>query len=86
MQGHEKEHECPYNHKCKEKCSICLKCECNEKNCEHNCNNKSGHPDNNHICSHKHQCKKNCSMKDFSSDCKGKCILEYEHGENHECG
>ena len=25
LQGHEKEHECPYNHKCKEKCSICLK-------------------------------------------------------------
>jgi hypothetical protein len=25
-------------------------------------------------------------MKDFSIDCKGRCILEYEHGENHECG
>ena len=85
LQGHEKQHECPYNHKCKEKCSICIKCECTEKKCEHICYNKSGHPDA-HKCLHMHQCMENCSLKDFSIDCKGRCNLEYGHEKDHECG
>ena len=85
LQGHEKEHECPYNHKCKEKCSICIKCECNEKNCDRICYNKSGHSDV-HKCLHVHQCMEKCSKKDFSIDCKGRCILDYGHEKDHECG
>ena len=85
LQGHKEEHECPYNHKCKEKCSICIKCECTEKKCEHICYYKSGHPDI-HKCLHMHQCMENCSLKDFSIDCKGRCNLEYGHENNHECG
>jgi len=85
LQGHQKEHECPYNHKCKEKCSYCYESKCNDENCEHNCENKSGHPGI-HKCSHLHQCKGNCSLKEFSIDCKEKCILEYNHSQNHDCG
>ena len=30
-------HECQYFHKCKEHCSICLKCKCIKKECENMC-------------------------------------------------
>ena len=85
LQGHENEHKCPYDHKCKEKCHICLTQKCNDKKCKNICNKKSGHSDI-HICNHFHQCKENCNLKDFSSDCKGRCIFEYGHKEYHNCG
>ena len=85
LQGHEKEHKCPYDHKCEEKCSICLKCNCNDEKCKQICYNKSGHPDI-HSCGHFHQCKEDCEKKKKSIDCKGICILEFEHKEKHNCG
>lgn len=63
--GHKEEHKCPYNHKCKEKCSLCIKSVCEDKNCEHSCNDKSGHVDA-HECGHYHQCKEICWKKDYS--------------------
>ena len=85
LQGHDNIHECPYNHKCKEKCLICENCKCVDEKCKSICNDKLGHSGN-HICSHKHQCKKICDLNSFTKDCKGGCILEYNHKEKHTCG
>ena len=84
LQGHDN-HECPYDHKCKELCSICQNCKCIEKNCINNiCSSKLGHSGN-HNCNHMHQCKENCKLSAFTKDCKGRCILEYNHKEEHNC-
>ena len=86
LQGHDKEHKCPYDHKCKEQCSICKERNCNNNNCSHTCEDKAGHTGK-HICTHFHQCKKECKYKDFSINCNGICILEYGHKEEiHSCG
>ena len=85
LQGHQGEHLCPYNHICKEICTLCLKSKCFDKNCEHTCAGKAGHSEQ-HICNHSHQCDAKCIFMDFSNDCKGKCILELGHLDNHFCG
>ena len=46
LQDQEEEHKCPYNHKCKEICSLCINSKCNDKDCEHIFGDKSGHPNN----------------------------------------
>ena len=85
LQGHKEEHQCPYNHKCKELCKLCIKSECSETNCEHICTEKSGHPEQ-HSCNHFHQCNEICIFKNHSNDCKGRCILKLDHEDNHFCG
>ena len=84
LHGHDKEHKCPYDHKCKEKCSICIKCNCSNKECSQMCEEKSGHLGE-HFCKHFHQCKEMCEYNSFTNDCKGRCNLEYNHTENHKC-
>ena len=85
LQGHQGEHLCPYNHICKEICSLCIGSQCLDKNCEHNCTEKAGHSEN-HTCNHIHQCNENCIFMDYTNDCKGKCILNLGHENNHFCG
>ena len=85
LQGHQGEHLCPYNHKCKEICGLCINSKCLEENCEHNCTEKAGHPEE-HTCNHIHQCNENCIFMDYTNDCKGKCILKLGHENNHYCG
>ena len=85
LQGHENIHECPYDHKCKEKCSICEKCKCIDKNCENKCNCKLGH-NGIHICHHLHQCYDTCFLNPYTNNCNGRCILEFDHKEKHNCG
>ena len=85
LQGHDNIHECPYDHKCKEKCSICQNCKCIDEKCEEKCNDQLGHSGI-HVCNHKHQCKKMCDLYPDTNDCKGQCILEYNHKEKHNCG
>ena len=80
--GHQGTHECPYDHKCKEKCQICLIINCNEDNCQKICNKKAGHYDNEHACNHFHKCLDNCEYYD---NCKKKCNLKYGHSEAHRC-
>ena len=66
--GHEKEHNCEFDHKCHEKCHICEKViKCDNKDCDLSCKyEKAGHgienlinSDVRHICSHFHKCQKN---------------------------
>jgi uncharacterized protein YkuJ len=85
LQGHENIHECPFDHNCKEKCSICEKCKCIDENCETKCNCKLGHNDQ-HICAHLHQCNEKCAYNLDTENCKGRCILEFGHKEKHNCG
>ena len=85
LQGHKDEHKCPYDHKGKEICELCIKSECSEENCGHNCAEKAGHPEE-HKCNHIHQCGENCDFKIHTSDCKGRCILKLGHEDNHTCG
>ena len=84
IQGHKDEHKCPYNHKCKEICSLCIKSQCSDKNCEHNCLDKAGHPSH-HTCDHVHQCRELCYLNNCTIDCKGRCILQLGHENNHIC-
>ena len=85
LEGHKGFHECPYDHKCKEECSICQKYICNEeKNCLNKCNKQSGHSDL-HICNHFHQCPKFCKYNPYTNDCEGRCYLEYNHEGIHIC-
>ena len=80
--GHIDRHECPYDHKCKEMCSICAVVKCNGDNCQGQCKEKTGHIDR-HSCSHFHKCLNNC---EFYDNCKKKCNLEYNnHNGNHRC-
>ena len=85
--GHEKEHDCEFDHICHEKCQICDKIKCNEENCELSCKYKiAGHENVNnskeafHICSHFHKCVKNneCHLNHLEG-CKKICQLEYNH-------
>ena len=81
--GHQGTHECPYDHKCKEKCQICLLIGCNENsNCQKICDKKAGHYDNEHACNHFHKCLDNCEYYD---NCKKKCFLKNGHSEAHRC-
>lgn len=66
-------------------CSICENCKCIDEKCQQKCNDKLGHPGM-HICNHKHQCKELCDLNPFTNDCKGRCVLEYNHKEKHNCG
>ena len=61
------------------------KSKCNDKDCEHFCSDKSGHP-NVHECGHYHQCNEMCEKKEYSIDCKGRCIFKLGHENNHDCG
>ena len=82
LTGHQDMHECPYDHKCKENCKICLIVKCNENNCKNVCKKEAGHFDDKHICEHFHKCLNNCQYYD---NCKKKCILEYDHEGDHRC-
>ena len=85
LSGHQDIHECPFDHKCKEQCKICLiiNCnECNENNCQKNCKKETGHYDDKHTCGHFHKCLSNCQYYD---NCKKKCILNYGHEGEHRC-
>ena len=84
-QNHKEEHKCFYDHICKEKCEICSKSKCDEKNCELKCIIPLSHEDL-HSCGHYHQCIENCSYKEETTNCKGKCILKFGHKEDHFCG
>ena len=85
LNGHEKEHDCLYDHKCKKKCDICLNCKCSNEDCKQNCIKKSGHPEI-HTCNHFHRCPENCDLKDKSIDCGVRCNLEFKHNSKHDCG
>ena len=84
MQGHTGSHECPYDHKCKEKCQICIKIKCNDDNCKGPCKKKAGH-ENEHLCEHFHSCLEKCEYFSKTTDCKEKCCLEFNHKGNHRC-
>ena len=84
LQGHSGSHECPYNHKCKEKCQICIEVNCNEKECSRICDKKAGHEDE-HSCGHFHSCSEKCQYFSKTIDCKEKCCLEFNHKDNHRC-
>ena len=58
-QGHKEEHQCFYDHKCKEKCKICSKSQCCKENCDLNCIIPLSHEDA-HSCGHYHPCKEFC--------------------------
>ena len=85
LQGHKDEHKCPYDHNCKESCSLCTISKCSEKDCGNKCIEKAGHPEG-HKCNHFHQCPENCYFKNYTSDCKGRCNLNLGHDNNHSCG
>ena len=88
LKNHRREHTCFYDHICKEKCSICSISKCKEKNCNEKCIKEMSHyffeiP---HSCKHFHQCNKICDFNQYTTNCNGRCILEYGHGEIHFCG
>ena len=81
LSGHPGKHECPYDHKCKEKCQFCLISTCNVDGCTGDCQKETCHPDE-HTCKHFHKCLHNCEYYD---NCKKGCILSCEHKGNHRC-
>ena len=83
--GHINEHQCFYDHKCKNKCEICQITKCKEENCDLNCTVPLSHDDL-HSCQHFHQCNDICNYNDKTKDCEGRCILEYNHKGDHICG
>ena len=85
--GHRSEHQCFYDHKCKNKCSICEKIKCKNDNCNQICSLELSHPESSaHTCNHFHPCLGICYLDGYTKDCKKICILEYGHSGKHFCG
>ena len=78
-------------HKCESEEHKCI-LECNYKNKSIGCINEGickymlPHSTGNHNCGGEHLCNQNCYLKELSRNCKGTCILSYDHIGNHICG